>query len=496
MTMDHKDHKALADGPIAELPVAIAYERATPFEKKQKAASNTTKVTLVALDCLFLGMQPVLVHLSKNSKGNYSFNPVAVNLLIELAKTTFAIITLLVFGTGRPGVPMYRSVRSFIIDAHHNRLLAVPALLYAINNYLKFSMQLFFRPTTTKMLGNLKIFTIALLMRLILQRKFNVIQWEALFLLVAGITVNQLPSACPSPGDAMSAMPPLVPAMLCTLGTVTVPSAASVYNEFALKRHMDTSVHLQNFFLYFYGMMFNLVAVLVVGAYTGQGFTTMFQGQSMVTMVLIANNAAQGILSSFFYKFADTILKKYSSTIATIFTAIMSFVMFGHALTVNFLLGVSIVFISMHQFFTFGDKSSKGQNADKGHVSANSRMLYSPSFEQIAVSHTNGSGSFTAQRSGSMNAADVAVQPVIRRTQEDLPVSLTVQTGGMPAVLAGPGSGHRPGSLSGLSGQGSLPTSFAGWMRESDVHNAGTASGGTNLHVSPDAAKRGVHLPR
>ncbi len=57
----------------------------------------------------------------------------------------------------------------------------------------------------------------------------------------------------------------------------------------------------------------------------------------------------QGILSSFFYKFADTILKKYSSTIATIFTAIMSFVMFGHALTVNFLLGVSIVFISMHQ---------------------------------------------------------------------------------------------------------------------------------------------------
>ena len=26
-----------------------------------------------------------------------------------------------------------------------------------------------------------------------------------------------------------------------------------VYNEFALKRNMDTSVHLQNFFLYFFG---------------------------------------------------------------------------------------------------------------------------------------------------------------------------------------------------------------------------------------------------
>ncbi len=38
-----------------------------------------------------------------------------------------------------------------------------------------------------------------------------------------------------------------------TLGAVTIPSLASVYNEFALKKHMDTSVHLQNFFLYFFG---------------------------------------------------------------------------------------------------------------------------------------------------------------------------------------------------------------------------------------------------
>lgn len=89
-------------------------------------------------------------------------------------------------GTGRPGAPMYRSIRSFVADARHNWLLAVPAGLYAINNYLKFVMQLYFRPTTTKMLGNLKIFTIAVLMRTVLHRRFNIIQYEALFLLVAG----------------------------------------------------------------------------------------------------------------------------------------------------------------------------------------------------------------------------------------------------------------------------------------------------------------------
>ena len=46
---------------------------------------------------------------------------------------------------------------------------------------------------------------------------------------------------------------------------------------------------------------------------------------------------------------ADTILKKYSSTVATIFTGIASAALFGHALTINFVLGISIVFISMHQ---------------------------------------------------------------------------------------------------------------------------------------------------
>lgn len=81
---------------------------------------------------------------------------------------------------------MYRSLRSFIADARHNWLLAVPAGLYAVNNYLKFAMQLYFRPTTTKMLGNLKIFTIAVLMRTVMHRHFNILQYEALFLLVAG----------------------------------------------------------------------------------------------------------------------------------------------------------------------------------------------------------------------------------------------------------------------------------------------------------------------
>ncbi|XP_058201597.1 CMP-sialic acid transporter 2-like [Rhododendron vialii] len=133
---------------------------------------------------------------------------------------------------------------------------------------------------------------------------------------------------------------------------VTVPSMASVFNEYALKSQYDTSIYLQNLFLYGYGAIFNFLAILGTTIVTGPKSFDILEGHSKATMLLILNNAAQGILSSFFFKYADTILKKYSSTVATIFTGIASAALFGHTLTINFLLGISVVFISMHQFFS------------------------------------------------------------------------------------------------------------------------------------------------
>ena len=42
-------------------------------------------------------MQPVLVHMSKNAQGNFSFNPVSVNFLVEVVKIIFAIIMLMTY---------------------------------------------------------------------------------------------------------------------------------------------------------------------------------------------------------------------------------------------------------------------------------------------------------------------------------------------------------------------------------------------------------------
>lgn len=307
------------------------------------------KFLLVVGDCMLVGLQPILVFMSKVD-GKFQFSPISVNFLTEVAKVIFALVMLIIQSRKQKvGEKPLLSRSTFIQAARNNVLLAVPALLYAINNYLKFIMQLYFNPSTVKMLSNLKVLVIAVLLKFIMKRRFSVIQWEALALLLIGISINQLRTS--PAGSTAFGLPITAIAYIYTVIFVTVPSLASVYNEYAMKSQ-DTSIYLQNLFLYGYGAIFNFLGILGTALFQGPENFNILQGHSRATMFLICNNAAQGILSSFFFKYADTILKKYSSTVATIFTGLASAVFLGHTLTINFLLGISVVFISMHQFFS------------------------------------------------------------------------------------------------------------------------------------------------
>ncbi|KAL4609823.1 hypothetical protein ACB092_08G008700 [Castanea dentata] len=340
--------------------VSRAYDR---HRTDVSSKSRVLNILLVVGDCILVGLQPILVYMSKVD-GKFMFSPISVNFLTEAAKVIFAIVMLLIQGRRKKvGEKSLLSVSTFVQAARNNVLLAVPALLYAINNYLKFVMQLYFNPATVKMLSNLKVLVIAILLKIIMKRQFSIIQWEALALLLIGISVNQLKSL--PEGTTALGLPVGTGAYLYTLIFVTVPSMASVFNEYALKSQFETSIYLQNLFLYGYGAMFNFLAILGIAIFKGPGSLDILQGHSKATMLLICNNAAQGILSSFFFKYADTILKKYSSTVATIFTGIASAALFGHTLTINFILGISIVFISMHQFFSpLSKMKDKPQNGN------------------------------------------------------------------------------------------------------------------------------------
>jgi hypothetical protein len=90
--------------------------------------------------------------------GKFQFSPISVNFLTEVMKVIFAIVMLIIQSRKQKvGEKPLLARSTFIQAARNNVLLAVPALLYAINNYLKFIMQLYFNPATVKMLSNLKV---------------------------------------------------------------------------------------------------------------------------------------------------------------------------------------------------------------------------------------------------------------------------------------------------------------------------------------------------
>nr|KAJ0217105.1 hypothetical protein LSAT_V11C300117580 [Lactuca sativa] len=146
---------------------------------------------------------------------------------------------------------------------------------------------------------------------IIMKRQFSIIQWEALALLLIGISINQM-QALPE-GSSRMGVPLEMGAYIYIFIFVTVPSLASVFNEYALK---------------------NFLGILGTVVIKGPESFDILHGRSKATMLLIINNAGQ-----------------YSATVATIFTGFASATLFGHTLTINFLLGISTVFISMHQSF-------------------------------------------------------------------------------------------------------------------------------------------------
>ncbi|KAL3654519.1 CMP-sialic acid transporter 4 [Castilleja foliolosa] len=71
--------------------VSRAYDR---HRIKVSSKQRALNFLLVGGDCVLVGLQPILVFMSKVD-GRFKFSPISVNFLIEVAKVIFAIVMLI-----------------------------------------------------------------------------------------------------------------------------------------------------------------------------------------------------------------------------------------------------------------------------------------------------------------------------------------------------------------------------------------------------------------
>jgi hypothetical protein len=72
--------------------VSRAYDK---HRSKISSKFRALNVLLVVGDCILVGLQPILVFMSKVD-GKFQFSPISVNFLTEVTKVVFAIVMLII----------------------------------------------------------------------------------------------------------------------------------------------------------------------------------------------------------------------------------------------------------------------------------------------------------------------------------------------------------------------------------------------------------------
>ncbi|KAK1376646.1 CMP-sialic acid transporter 1 [Heracleum sosnowskyi] len=288
--------------------------------------------------------QGILTTLSQTN-GAYKYDYATVPFLAEVFKLLVSGI-LLRREFLRPPPPLMTKEWKTI------RLYPIPSVIYLIHNNVQFATLTYVDTSTYQIMGNLKIVTTAVLFRLFLRRKLSNLQWMAIFLLAIGTTTSQVKGCGEASCDSLFSSP-IAGYMLGVL-SACLSALAGIYTEFLLKKNND-SLYWQNVQLYMFGAIFNLARLIMDdfrgGFEKGPWWQRLFNGYNLITWMVVLNLGSTGLLVSWLMKYADNIVKVYSTSMAMLLTMMLSIILFNFKPTLQLFLGIIVCIMSVHMYF-------------------------------------------------------------------------------------------------------------------------------------------------
>ncbi|KAM4087914.1 hypothetical protein ACB094_07G031800 [Castanea mollissima] len=294
------------------------------------------KIIVIVALTLLTSSQGILIVWSKIN-GKYEYSVTTSNFMVEALKCGLSVLAL-------------ARIWRFEGFTEDNRLSTtldevivypIPALLYLVKNLLQYYILEHVDAPVYQILKNLNIISTGVLYRIILKKKLSNLQWAAFIQLCTGCSITQLKAN----SDAVSQTS--VKGWVMVIVMALVSGFAGVYTEAILKKRPSRNINVQNFWLYIFGMVFNAVAIVI------EDFDMVlngrfFHGYSYITVLMILNHALSGLAVSMVMKYANNIVKVYSTSVAMIFTAVISYFLFGFHLTYAFGFGSVTVVISVY----------------------------------------------------------------------------------------------------------------------------------------------------
>lgn len=296
---------------------------------------------LLILSVALYGSHAPLLTLCKEN-GQIPFSSSSVVVLIELTKLTLSFVFLLIWD--------WRQARLSDVSWHLAAPFALSALLYAANNNLVVHMQLFMDPSTYQVLSHLKIGSTALLYSVFFHQRLTVRKWLAIFLLTAAgafYTSGGLQDLQQLPASNMQLH--ITPVGLLLISVYCLISGLSaVYTEAVLKTQ-DLPLNIQNLFLYFFGVLLNMVIHLSSNSATG-----FLEGFSFWVPLIIVSQALNGLIMSAVMKHSNNITRLFVISSSMVVNGLLSALLFNLHFTALFY--VSVLLIGLAVYLYYGPK--------------------------------------------------------------------------------------------------------------------------------------------
>jgi len=243
-------------------------------------------------------------------------------------------------------------------------LYLVPAALYCLYNNLAFHNLSVFDPTTYYLLLQFRVVITGILFQIIFKKYLSRKQWISLILLTLGCMIKQVnfgdqAISNESKNDKNEAIITKntvgfdlsINAVFILIQTIC-SCLAGVYNEYLLKNNgQDINIYIQNVFMYLDSILCNALILLVQGnilsAFNIENLAEIFRPHVFIIMV---NSCAVGIITSFFLKYLNSILKTFASALELLFTAVLCRMFFSIPIYINTILSIAIVSISVYLY--------------------------------------------------------------------------------------------------------------------------------------------------
>ncbi|KAL2914870.1 hypothetical protein HK105_205612 [Polyrhizophydium stewartii] len=248
--------------------------------------------------------------------------------------------------------------------------LAVPAVLYFVQNLLLYAAAERLDSATFQVLAQSKLLTTAAFSALMLGRRLSSPRIIALVVLTAGIALVQLPSSQsgraatpqqqPPPQTTQSPWSPKAPAGSVapaasadtdrTVGLVyvmlasTLSGLSGVWFEKVVKESR-ASLWLRNMQLALFTMPFGIFSLAYMDGRSVLQHGA-FQGFNIWTVCIVILQAMGGLIVAMVVKHADNIVKGFATCISIILSSALSVWLFGKQLSSTFLVGVALVVAS------------------------------------------------------------------------------------------------------------------------------------------------------